>query len=183
MEPVPDGAVQAEGAVAGVTAQVQVALMRAAGKVSVTWALSAVDGPLLLTVTVYVVLLPATRVVTPSVLEIARSVFGTTVEVSVAVLLVELASKTSLGLTTDALLRKVPAGVFGSTVATTVMVATAAGARSTARFTLPVPVVVPQAPPLVALQLQVAASSELGRRSVTVAPVTAEGPLLVTVIV
>ena len=70
MLPLPLAAVQLEPADA---AQVHVAEVIAAGKVSVTAALVTALGPLLVTVIVYVVVPPGTYVVVPSVFTIDRS--------------------------------------------------------------------------------------------------------------
>src|SRR5438105_3095513 len=75
--------------------QVQVAV-RLAGKVSATVAPMTLLGPALLAVIVYVTLPPAAAVVIPSVLVIARSAWGKSVSVSVALLLVGFGSVVAL---------------------------------------------------------------------------------------
>ena len=77
-----------------------------AGNVSATVTPGALLGPALLAVIVYVTLPPGTAVVTPSVLVIAMSACGTSVSVSVALLLPGTGSV--IADDTDAVLTRVP---------------------------------------------------------------------------
>src|SRR5438876_405383 len=103
MLPVPLAAPQLEPAGA---AHVQLALVIAAGSVSATGASVTALGPALLTTIVYVVLVPGTYVVAPSVLVIARSACGAAVSVSVALLLPGVGSVTPAGAATVAVLTR-----------------------------------------------------------------------------
>ncbi len=118
-------------------------------------------------------------VVTPSVLVIDRSAVGVmTVLLSVALLL-PAGSFTPTGAVMVAVLVSVPVPV---TVAVTVKVAVPPLSRSTLALMSPAPLAGQAEPPL-ALQVQVAPVSCAGSTSVTVAAVTALGPLLVATIV
>ena len=99
MLPEPDAAPQAEPALA---AHVQVGLATATGIVSATVALTAVEGPALETVIVYVIGEPGVAMSEPSVLLIERSPVGDNVSVSLAELLAALDSTTPDGTATDA---------------------------------------------------------------------------------
>ena len=116
--PVPLAAEQLEPAVA---AQVQVAAaaLKAAGRVSVIMVPTAVDGPALDTVSVYVVGVPGTRVVTPSVLATARSTRGVIVSESVAVALAGVGSTVPGPLVAVAVFTSRPGVAAGSRVAVT----------------------------------------------------------------
>lgn len=162
--------------------QVQEALDKPVGNVSATSALVAALGPLLRTVMVYVTELPALMVVALLVLLIARSARGASVVESVAELFALFGSVMPLGVATEAMLVSVPVAVLAM-VAVTVNVAVPFTARLTVALMLPLPLGVPQLEPAAAVQVQVAFVSVFGKLSVTVALVTATGPLLLTTIV
>ena len=88
--------------------QVQVAPVNKAGRVSVTVAPAAVDGPAFVTMIVYVIDPPGTDEPDPSVFVIARSGVTWTVSVSMAVLLVAVGSVTPLGAVMVAVFASVP---------------------------------------------------------------------------
>ena len=123
---------------------------------------------------------PGWALASPSVLVIDRSASGSKVSTSVAVLLPANRSVTAAGGATETLLVS-DAVAAADTVALIVKVAEPPGARSMLAAMLPVPLA-GQLPP-VAVQLHVAASRVAGRRSVTVAPATADGPTLPATIV
>ena len=95
---------------------VQVAPLSVLGRVSVTCAPTAVDGPLLATVIVYETVLPATTDVRPSVFVIDRSARGRRASVSVSELLPGTGSVIVAGTPADAVLASRPRAA-GSTVA------------------------------------------------------------------
>ncbi len=168
MSPLPDAG-QLEPALA---AQVQLMAERLAGKMSVTVAAVTAEGPALLATIVYVTVLPWFTLVTPSSLVIDRSAVGVmTVLLSVALLL-PAGSLVPTGAVTVAVLLMVPAPLA---VAVTVKVALPPLSRSTLAAMLPAPLA-GQTEPAVAAQVQVAALSCAGNTSLTVAPVTADGP-------
>lgn len=103
-----------------------------------------------------------------------------TVSVSLAELLPELGSVEPAGDETLAVFVNVPIASL-ATVALMVYVAVPPLARFTVVLMLPAPFGVPQLEPLEARQVQVALVNLAGRLSTTAAPVTALGPLLVTV--
>lgn len=105
-----------------------------------------------------------------------------TVSVSLAELLFDAGSVEPDGVAIDAVLVRVPRA-SAATVAFTVKVAFPPLAKLTAELMLPVPDAAPQLDPLEAKQVQVALVSFAGNASTTVAPVTALGPLLITLIV
>ena len=154
--------------------QVQVIEAIPAGIVSVTVAPVTLDGPVLVTTTVYVVDWPGTAVVVPSVLVMVRSVCGVTVVRSVAVLLAGVGSVTPPGSVTVAVLAMVPVAE-ATTVPEIENVADPPGARVTAAETLPMPEAGHDEPTL-AEHVHVTPERLSGTASVTVAPVTVEGP-------
>lgn len=105
-----------------------------------------------------------------------------TVSVSLAELLFGAGSVEPDGAVIDAVFVSVPSA-SAATVVFTVKVAFPPLARLTVELMLPVPDTAPQLDPLEAKQVQVALVSFAGNVSTTVAPVTALGPLLVTLIV
>ncbi len=123
---------------------------------------------------------PSTAAVTPSVLVIARSAVGVmSVLLSVALLLAGVGSLVPGGAATVAVLLMLPAPL---TVAVTVKVTEPPLSRLTVAVMSPLPEA-GQAEPAVALQVQVAAVSCAGSRSLTVAPVTSLGPALLATMV
>ena len=176
MLPAPLALPQTEPAVA---VHDQVTPVNVAGIASLTATPAAADGPLLVTSMVYVVAAPGTAEICPSVLVIDRSPTGSTWVMSVAALFAVFGSVAPAGTSTCAVLVIVPA--VAVTVAVTVNVTEAPTGRSTSSLMLPLPVAV-QAPPPVAAQVHVAPARPAGMVSVTTAPVTADGPLLVATI-
>lgn len=152
------------------------------GNASVTVTPVAVDGPLLVTVKVYVTSSPARAGLGEAVLVIATSARGWVLLVTVVVLLPGSGSVTPVGGVTLAVLAIGPVA-FAGTCAVTVNVAVPPFARLTVVLMLPVPLAVLQAEPDDAVHVQATPVSTLGMVSVTVAPVTGLGPSLVTVIV
>ncbi len=122
---------------------------------------------------------PCVIAVRPSVLVIARSAVGVmTVLLSVAELL-PTGSFTPTGALMVAVLLIVPLPLA---VAVTVNVAAPPGSRSTVVVMFPAPLA-GQAEPALAAQVQVAPLSCAGRMSVTLAPTTADGPVLLATMV
>jgi hypothetical protein len=110
-----------------------------------------------------------------------RSAVGTSVLVSVALLLVLVGSVTVTGTVTDAVFDNDP--VLVATIdAVRVYVAVPPDSRVTVSLMLPVPEN-PHDEPAEAVHVHVAPVSDAGNVSVTVAPETFEGPLLVATIV
>ena len=162
-------------------AQLQVAPVRVAGRVSVIVAPVTSDGPLLVTTTVYDVLLPGVAVVRLSVLVVVRSPVGVSVSVSVAELFAGVRSVAPVGTATVAVLASDPVALE-RTVAARVYVTVAPTGRLTVSLIDPVPDAEHNPPPA-ARQVQVALVSALGSESLTVAAVMAEGPRLLATIV
>jgi hypothetical protein len=175
--------------------QAQIAEVIETGNVSATAALVTGLGPLLVTVTVYVVVPPGTYVVVPSVFTIDRSAIGDDVSVSVLVQ-PPVAALKLLPAAVHAVPRLVvPAG--GATIpvlsrlpvaaalmfAVTVYVAVPFTSRLTVLLMLPLPLAAAQLEPADATQVHGADVIAAGNVSVTGALVTGLGPLLVTVIV
>src|SRR5262245_7877550 len=104
------------------------------------------------------------------------------VSLSVAELLPGVGSTMAPGIATVAVLESVPMAT-ALIVALATKVTVPAGSRLTIRLMLPVPPAPPQLEPIDALHVQVAKVIAAGNVSVTVAAVTALGPLFVTVIV
>jgi hypothetical protein len=102
--------------------------------------------------------------------------------VSVAALLLGDGSCTPAGGATLAVLLSVPSGDVEATVPVRLNVAWPALARSTSALMSPVPLLVVQADPTVAVHVQVTPVSCDGTTSVTVAPLTGLGPPLATTI-
>jgi hypothetical protein len=180
MLPVPAATPHAEPAE---PAHVQLAPLRPAGKVSVTVAPVTAEGPALLTTMVYVVVLPGTAVAVPSDFVIDRSAVAPTLTIAVPVLLPGVGSVTEEGTAAVAVLVIGPPGNDAATDVVMMNVATALGAKSTVVPMFPDPVAAPQAPVPAIEQVHVAAPKPAGKLSVTVAPLTVEGPPLVTVMV
>ena len=162
-----------------VEAHDQVAPTSPAGRASTTWIPSICDGPGLVTTIVYVVEVPATMVDTPSVLVIDTSPSPLTVVVSVATLSALLGSMTPGGAATAAVLVTVPSW-FAAIVASIVNTADSPTARSTVARMSPAPLATEHAEPGPAAHDHVTAVRPAGITSVTDAPTTADGPLLVT---
>src|SRR5262245_13354777 len=114
----------------------------------------------------------------------ARSAWGVSVSVSVALLLPGSGSVTPAGELTVAVLVSRP-GAAGPTWTVKVKVTVALTGRSTVVARAPLPLAGPLTlpPPLLAVAVQVAAVTPAGKGSDTVAPVTALGPALLTVMV
>jgi hypothetical protein len=138
-------------------------------------------GPAFDATIVYVVCVPGTSEVTLFVLVIERSPIELIVSVSVALLLPGAGSGTAPGGVTVAVLTSEPVAV-GNTDDVTVNVAVEPGARLTVVLIPPLPLGAAQLPPAEAAQVHVAAPNFEERGSVTVAPLTALGPLFLTVI-
>ena len=102
--------------------------------------------------------------------------------VAVAVLLFVLVSVVPAGGATVAVFASVPVAVL-ETVAVRLNVAVPLTSRFTVALIFPVPFGAPQLEPADAVQVQVALLNVFGKVSVTVAPVTALGPALLTTIV
>jgi len=167
--PLPLAAGQAEPAVA---VQLQVTPLMIAGKLSVTVAPVTALGPALLTAMVQVAADPGTGVPELSALVIDRSAVGVmTVLASVAELL-PAGSLVPTGAVIVAVFEIVPDPLA---VAVTVKVAVPPESRFTPAETLPVPLA-GQLDPALAAQVQLALVTVAGKMSVTVAPVTADGP-------
>ena len=116
------------------------------------------------------------------VLVMLRSVDGTKLRETLAELLAGFGSATPLGRATDAVLVNVPVAEL-EVCAVKLKVAVPFTARLTVALMLPLPLGAPQLEPADAVQVQVAPLSVPGKTSVTVAPVTAIGPLFVTTMV
>ena len=177
IDPLPDAA-QLEPEVAE---HVHVAPVSDDDKRSDVTAPTTLDGPALVATIVYVTVWPGTAVGEPSVFVTERSATRASVSVSVAVLLAGVGSVTPVGAVTLAVLESVPLAVEASS-AVSVYVAVAPLGRFTVSVIEPVPLAVHVAP-LDAEHVHVAALRADGSESVTVAPVTADGPTLVATIV
>jgi hypothetical protein len=185
VEPVAKVAVVASGIAPEAAAQLAPALathvhvpeVAPAGRASPIGALTAVDGPLLPTTTVYVVLCPGTTEATPSVFVIDRSAVGSKVSVSDEVLLAGVGSATPAGAATCAVLTRLPVAV-ATTVAVIVKVALEPTGRSTVVLMFPLPLLAAQDPPPAGTHVHVAELSVPGIVSVTGAATTADGPAL-----
>src|SRR5262245_34913261 len=155
--------------------------MRPACTVSVTVTFVAVDGPPFFTVMVKTTSVPAVTVRSP-VFRTNTSASATIVVESVALLLPATGSVVPAGAVTVAVLVSVPVAV-AATVPVAVKVADDPAARFTVVAMLPVPDGAPQLAPGPALHVQLTPPRSPGKLSATVAPVTPDGPALVTVIV
>src|SRR5947199_179102 len=157
---------------------VQLTPPKTAGKLSATLAPTASDGPLLLTTIVYMSDDPGTCDVLPSSFVTTRLELSVIVSVSVAELLVVGLSLTPAGAVTVAVFTSDPVA-DDFTVPPTVNVAVPPETRLTETEMLPVPEAGHEEP-AEATQLQLTAVKSAGNVSATDAPVTSEGPLLVT---
>ena len=157
----------------------------AAGTVSVIGAFVAVEGPTLATTIVYVIVVPGTALVMPSVFVTERSPRGVTSSVSVAELFAGFVSVVPLDGETVAVLINVavPAGVVATTVALMVYVTVPPTGSSATVAMFPEPELVPHTPPPAPTQVHVAADNAAGRVSTIEALFAVEGPLFETTIV
>src|SRR6266508_5879059 len=180
MLPLPLAAPHAFGAVA-VQVQVKPAPLSAAGSGSLTAAPVTSLGPLLVTTMVYVRGCPGTYGFGLLVLVIDRSAVMLAGFWLVAVLLVSVGSFVPLGGVTVAVLTNCPVVPLG-TVPLRLKVAVPPLTRLTVVAMLPLPLAAPHAFGAVAEQVQVkpAPLRAAGNGSLTAAPVTSLGPLLVT---
>ena len=178
MSPVPEG----EHVAPPATAQDHDTFDSADGMPSATEAPTTFDGPAFVTTIVYDTAVPGTSVAEPSVLVTERSATATMEVVSVAVLLAGVGSTPGAGMATVAVFDRVPVKE-AAIVALTVNVATPPESRSTLVEMLPAPPSAPHVEPAVAAHVHVAALSWAGSTSATGAPVTLDGPALVTAIV
>lgn len=178
MLPLPLGAPQAPPVEA---VQVQVTLVSLVGTMSLTVAPVTVLGPLLRTVIVYIVCVPATTVFVPSVLVIERSAIGVSVFVSLAVSLFGFGSTAPPGIPTVAVFVIVPVAE-GLGVTVKLNVAVPPFNRLTLVLILPVPFASWHEEPVEATQVQEAARKTGGRVSTTGMPKTSFGPLFRTTI-
>src|SRR5438132_431421 len=112
----------------------------------------------------------------------AKSALGPRVSVSVALLLPGVGSVTPAGAATEAVLVSDPVAA-GSMFPVRVYVAVPPTGRWSVVLMLPVPLAAPQLEPADATHAQVAPVRAAGTVSVTPAPMTELGPLLVTMIV
>jgi hypothetical protein len=159
---------------------VQAQPVSGAGKLSVTVAGDAAEGPALLATIVYVSVPPSTTVATPSVLVIARSALAASVSVSVAALLPGDVSVTPAGAATVAVLASVPVAA-ASIVHAAVYVTLPPVGRFAVSAMLPLPDAVQVPPPAPAhVHVQV---SDAGNVSAIVEPGALLGPALLAVIV
>jgi hypothetical protein len=149
--------------------------------VSVSEVAGALDGPLLTTMTVYVVDWPGIMDATPSLFVTTRSASGLSVSLSVAELFAAFVSVTPKGAATEAVLVNVPVALAAITPVT-VKVAVAPTGRSTLVLIDPLPEAA-QVPPPAPAHVQVIEVMPAGIESVTAAPLTLDGPTLVTVTV
>lgn len=150
---------------------------------SVIVAFVAVEGPTLLTTTVYVTAVPGTAFVKPSVFVIERSPCGVTLSVSVAELLAVFVSVVPEAATTVAVFTSVlvPTGVDGFNVAVIVYVAVVPEGNVTVDEMFPIPLAAPHvAPAPAATHVHVAPVSALGNESATGESVALDGPAFET---
>jgi hypothetical protein len=155
-------------------AQVHVAPDNVAGKVSVTVAAVALEGPLLVATIVYVTVVPGTSPIAPSVLVIDRSAVGVNVSVSVAVLFATVGSVMPAATAAVAVFVSVPVAVE-AIVAVNVNVAVPLGRRSTVVLMLPLPDA-GQVDPADAAHVHVAPDKVPGSVSVMAVARAADGP-------
>src|SRR5258706_3276211 len=168
-----------------VATQLHDALLMAAGSVSVTLAPIASLVPVFDTTMVYVVVVPGTTVVTPSVLVIARSTSALSVSLSLAVAGDALAGSVTVTVFVRVLLVRLDANATGTVKVSELPAPAAIDAPVVPKLVCPVvPVTAPQAAAPAATQLALALSvTPDGKRSDTVVLVASDGPALVTVIV
>jgi hypothetical protein len=181
MLPVPD-AVQLPPPAA---TQLHDALVIAAEKVSVTVAPIASLGPVFDTTIVYVVVVPGTAVVTPSVLVMARSTSALSVSLSLAMAGDALAGSVTVTVLVSVLLVRLDANATGAVNVSELPAPAPIDAPVAPKLVCPVvPVTVPQAAVPAATQLALALSvTPDGRGSDMVVLVASDGPALVTAIV
>jgi hypothetical protein len=148
---------------------------------SVTVTLLAVAGPLFVIAIVYMTSSDAGTEFGEAVFTMDRSATGVTASLTVDELLPGSGSFAPEGGATVAVFESVPV-ISPDRVAVIVKVAVPLTGRSTVVPTLPAPFAAPHCPPADATQLQEAFVSAAGKLSVTGAPITALGPLLVTTI-
>jgi hypothetical protein len=177
MLPLPDAG-QLEPAVAE---QLHVALVSVAGNESVTVAPLITDGPAFDATIVYVTPCPGTADAAPSVFVIDKSPVGVNVSVSVAELFAGVGSVTAAGTATVAVLTRLPVAIV-EIVDVRVNVAVPPGASVTVALMLPLPEA-GQVEPAEAAHVHVAPARLAGNVSVTVAPVTVDGPAFEATIV
>ncbi len=158
---------------------VHTTLVSLASKLSVTVP-AATPGPLLLATSVYVTIVPA-MCAPVSDLAMPKFACGVNVVLSCAKLFAWFVSATLLGAVMPAELISVPVAA-GSSVPTMTNVAVPLTSRSTLALMLPAPLA-GQLEPLEAAHVHVASLRADGTVSVTVAPVTADGPRLEAVMV
>ena len=175
MFPLPDGLAQPAPAEAAHVHDVNVT---PAGATSATDAPITFDGPLFVTTTVYVVVVPGVAVGEPSVLVIVRSATPTIASTSEAELSAGFGSVTPAGGTTVAVLVSTPVAA-GSRPTTTVNVIDEPAARLTTVAIAPEPDGAHDAP-AVAAHVQLIVVAPVGIASATDAPKTLDGPLLAT---
>ena len=164
-----------------VPVHVQLGATSDVGRTSVTATPTASDGPALPATTVYVTGVPGTALTAPSVLVIDRSATGCNVSMSVAELLPGAGSVTPPGGATEAVLTRVPVDALEMSTVTW-YVAWPPGTSEIESTIEPPPEGVHD-DPAVALHVQLIAVAPAGRASETAAPVTDDGPALVTVTV
>jgi len=160
---------------------VQVGAVTVAGIVSATVAAVTADGPEFVATMVYVTGVPGTSDVAPSVLVIDKSAVGTSVSVSVAVLLPGVGSVVPPGRATLAVFANDPVAP-AEIVPVSVNVAVPLDSNVTVALIDPEPAAVHDEPGDAA-HVHVTAESVPGVVSVTVAPVTTDGPELEATIV
>ena len=127
--------------------------------------------------------MPGTAVAVPSDLLMERSAVAVTFTTASAELFVGVGSVTDEGTAALAVFVSGPPGYDTATEVVIKKVATAAGAKLTVVPMFPEPEAAVQVPVPVMAQVHVAEPSPAGRLSVTEAPVTVDGPVLVTVMV
>lgn len=167
-----------------VAVHVQVTAVSAAGNVSATKAPVTIAGPLFVTTIVYVSCMPGTIVPEPFDFTISRSAVIPTVTGTLSELSPSTGSVVPAGRVTVAVFVIVPPGNDAATVASTMIVATPdTGRFKTFVIPFPVPFAEAHDPPAVVAHVHVTPVNDAGTVSVNVAPVTADGPSLRTVIV
>jgi hypothetical protein len=153
-----------------------------AGGVSVTVAPVTAVGPLFVATIVYVMASPAEAVLRPSVFVIDKSAARMIVSVSVALLFARLGSVIPARGITVAVFDSVPEALMSS-VPVAVKVAVPPTSRFAVWLMFPEPLAAAQLDPADAVHVHVTPVRLAGKLSVTVAPVTTDGPALLTVIV
>jgi hypothetical protein len=172
IEPLPEALAQLDP---GVAAQVHVALVSEAGRVSTTEAPLERDGPLFVTVIVYTVDAPGMIAVEPLVFVDTRSACGVSGIDDVAESPVGSGSSVPISGVIEAVFARVPVAE-GSIVAFTTNVAVVFGASATVDTTFPMPLAAAHdAPTPAGVHVHVTAVNAAGRVS-TVAAVAVDGP-------